>query len=55
MGIAAKAWVAFLLAIVTGAQALWLDNIYLTMLSVVVTAAGVYLVPNTPTNNGPDV
>lgn len=48
MGIAAKAWIAFVLASLTGAQAIWLDNIYLTLACVIVTAAGVYLVPNTP-------
>lgn len=42
----AKAWIAFLGATVTGAQAIWLENVYLTVASVVLTAAATYLVPN---------
>lgn len=42
----AKAWVAFLGACVTGAQAIWLDNVWLTAAGVVLTAAATWLVPN---------
>lgn len=48
MGIAAKAWVAFVLSVLTGLQAIYLDNVYLTIAGMIVTAVGVYLVPNTP-------
>lgn len=43
----AKAWVGFVLACLTGAQAIWLNNIYLTFAASVVTAFGVWVVPNT--------
>ncbi len=50
MGVAAKAWVAFVLSVLTGLQAIYVENIYLTIAGMVVTAVGVYLVPNTPNN-----
>lgn len=48
MARSAKAWTAFVLAVITGLQAIYLDNVYLTIAGMVVTAVGVYLVPNTP-------
>ena len=48
MGRYAKAIVAIVLAGITAAQAIWVDNNVLTVLGAVVTAIGVYLVPNTP-------
>jgi len=48
MGVAAKAWVAFVLSVVTGLQAIYVGNVVLTIIGMVVTAVGVYLVPNTP-------
>ncbi len=50
MGVAAKAWVAFVLSVLTGLQAIYVENIYLTIAGMVVTAVGVYLVPNTSHN-----
>ena len=48
MGKYAKAWVAIVLAGITAAQAIWVGNPYLTIAGAVLTAAGVYLVPNEP-------
>ncbi len=58
MGVAAKAWVAFVLSVVTGLQAIYVNNVYLTIAGMVITAVGVYLVPNSPTvvvtSHGPE-
>ena len=48
MARSAKAWTAFVLSVITGLQAIYVGNVYLTIAGMVVTAVGVYLVPNTP-------
>lgn len=44
----AKAWVAFILSVLTALQEMYVGNQYLTIACVIVTALGVYLVPNAP-------
>lgn len=44
----AKAWVALVLAGVTAAQAIYVGNPWLTIAGAILTAAGVWRVPNTP-------
>lgn len=44
----AKAWVAFLLSVLTALQEIYVGNDYLRVACIIVTAIGVYLVPNRP-------
>lgn len=48
MGVAAKAWVAFVLAVLTGLSEIYVGNVYLMIAMMVVTGVSTYLVPNTP-------
>ncbi len=51
--VAAKAWVAFVLSVLTGLSEIYVGNIYLTIAMMVVTGVGTYLVPNTPARSVP--
>ncbi len=57
MGVAAKAWVAFILSVLTGLAEIYVGNVYLTIAMMVVTGVGTYLVPNTApaVTRGPDI